>query len=103
MLPVQPVAKELMMRILALGALALGACRRWRSACANLRHRLSGVPEGVRPGDLLRVPLHDDGTMPSIGIRPFGAMLCQSLSRQRGATGPLSPASPGLLRTQTGV
>ena len=73
--------------------------RRWARGCPNLLAGLSGLPARVRPGHLLRMPLHIAGTVQRFSVWASGSVCAQPLRGERGtSTGATLPAIPaGLL------
>jgi len=82
------------MRVLALAILAIGIISIGRGR-PDLRSGLSGLPARVRPGQLLRMPLHVAAPVQRDGIGPRGTVRHQSILRGRASR--LSAVSPGLL------
>jgi hypothetical protein len=58
----------------------------------------SGLSGFVRPGQLLRMPLHVAASVQRVGIGPRGTVRHQSIFRERGRARGLSAASPRLLK-----
>jgi len=86
--------REALMRVLALAILDRDNLNR-AGGRPDLRSGLSGLPARVRPGQLLRMPLHVAAPVQRDGIGPRGTVRHQSILRGRASR--LSAVSPGLL------